>query len=173
MSNIKDNLERVFDHFYTGKTWYEKDDKFRLYINEDTVTWQIEYNHTVIAEVFEKNIDELDEYHTFLVVTMQNFKSDRTWNNARNKLIKYAEANNIFVIYVPQVDIGFGLIVRQPYEPIPEEDIFSNIIFMFDKRWPSRNICALAVWTTDDIQNIVGYAKDQDLYKAEDILTRV
>ena len=163
MSRI-DNLERIFDHFYTGKGWYEKTDKFRL--DDKTVI----YNHTPMGKLEENFIEELDEYHTFLIVTLQNFKSDRTWSSAKNALIKYAENHDIFVIYKWQIDIGFGLTTLTDYETIA---FCTHNIVAFDSTHKlvsaTKNYAEL-LGELPDKDEMIGIALDQSLYKASDIL---
>lgn len=96
----ENNYTRVFNHYYTGKGYYKKTDALRY----DLDNMCIKDHGTAIAYIT-SNDDGLD----FLVVDAHRYKNDQSGNRHKQELVKAAQNENIYVIFVPYIDLGFGI----------------------------------------------------------------
>ena len=100
------NATKVIDAFYYGNYYnFNKSDKLRL--TEDNV---ISDQNTAMGKIVEFWDDALDSYSQFLVLTMKNYKSQPTWKSHKLQLIRSAREHGLPVIFVPEIDIGFGVL---------------------------------------------------------------
>lgn len=139
----KTNADRMFDSYYEDFWYYRKDDSIRL--NEDFI---ITDNHTSIGIMVNGDYNELvDDYSNYILLTMQDFKSQRTWKTHRLQIAKSAINRGLPVIYVPEIDIGFGINVLSSYD--------NNLNDLYDK------LLSLAIQhKTDQIGAIIKYNAD-------------
>lgn len=106
----QNNAERVIGHYITA---------WALYARSDTLRMQDDYTitscGTPIGKIIPGELNQLDEYVDFLVLTAQDFKSQPSWRAHKRALAKAANNAGLLVVFVPQLDIGFGL-GEQSYE---------------------------------------------------------
>lgn len=103
----ENNYSRVFDHYYTGSVYYKKGDDLR-YNPDDR---QIYDRGTPIAYMVTDNYDD------YIVVDAHKYQKDNKGNRHKDNLVKYAMNNNIRVIFVPYIDVGFGKQIKSHYTP--------------------------------------------------------
>lgn len=173
----KRNAAKVLDNYFTGYSYYNKRDRMRLQDNEE-----ITNNGTLMAYIYE-NMNTYDDYvtSTYLVVSMQDFKSQPTWKKDRDDLVELAKSPDygMRVIFVPELDIGFG-VSKLDFNWL----IVSNIYFALNRyllkvaKFSTNNRNAvMAIKLTDNLYNkILGIAVDQvnpngTISLAEEILT--
>lgn len=95
----KRNAQAVINQYYTGWCDYKKSDRLRL--REDSIIYD---NGTPIAKImYGQNLEQ-----EYLIITLQNFKSQKTWRQDKKDLIEAALNENLKIIFVPKLDIGFG-----------------------------------------------------------------
>lgn len=94
------NASRIFEQYYVGG-YGKKGDKIRL---NDTC---IQSNGVSIAEIV--SLEDYEYYHDFLIVTMEHYKSKPNWESHKKQLVKEANKNDLPVLFVPTIDIGFGV----------------------------------------------------------------
>lgn len=106
----QNNAERVIGHYITA---------WALYARSDTLRMQDDYTitscGTPIGKIIPGELNQLNEYVDFLVLTAQDFKSQPSWRAHKRALAKAANNAGLLVVFVPQLDIGFG-IGKQSYE---------------------------------------------------------
>ena len=49
--------------------------------------------------------DEYGRYQSFMILTMQNFKSQPNWSKQKRQLAQAANKQDIMVLFVPHIDI--------------------------------------------------------------------
>ena len=104
--NKETNADRLLeDLLLYGTFWAKKTDRLRLSDNGRTILSQ----GTPIGVFVSEYDDRSDCYQDFLVLTMQDFKSQPTWKKHKKDLIKAAHHQRLRVIFVPAMDIGFGV----------------------------------------------------------------
>lgn len=106
----QNNAERVIAHYITAWGIYARSDKLRM--QED---YTITSCGTPIGKIIPGEVNLLDECVDFLVLTAQDFKSQPSWRAHKRALAKAANDAGLLVVFVPQLDIGFGL-GEQSYE---------------------------------------------------------
>lgn len=106
----QNNAERVIAHYITAWGLYSRSDTLRM---QDDYT--ITSCGTPIGKIIPGELNQLDEYVDFLVLTAQDFKSQPSWRAHKRALAKAANNAGLLVVFVPQLDIGFGL-GEQSYE---------------------------------------------------------
>lgn len=90
--------EKIIYKYLNGERWFNKKDKLML-TKQDVI---MDYNAPLgYFEAIEIN----DRYIHFLVLTLQNFKSNKNWQRYKKQLIKAASYSLINVIFVNQIDI--------------------------------------------------------------------
>ena len=154
------NAEKIITGCYVGNYFGSKADKLRLIDN-------VIYDTGTPIGKFIEWWDELkDEYAQLLVLTMQDFKSQPSWKTHKKKLIEAANAQGLPVVFVPDIDIGFGTITRKlDFETIGKE------LIKVAKYSVVKSSAVLAAG-----QEILAYTYSQDLdegiVSAEEILCK-
>lgn len=98
------NSDRIMENFFNGTYYGSSKDKLRL--NGDN---EILDCGTIIGK-FVEGFDEFkNEYKQYLILTLQDFKSQPSWSKHKKDLIVAAKKAGIIVIFVPELDMGFGL----------------------------------------------------------------
>jgi tRNA(Arg) A34 adenosine deaminase TadA len=97
------NAEKIITGCYVGGYFGSKSDKLRLI---DNIIYDI---GTPIGKFVEWFDEVKDEYAQLLILTMQDFKSQPSWKTHKKRLAHAANAQGLPVIFVPQIDIGFGV----------------------------------------------------------------
>ena len=106
----QNNAERVIAHYITAWGIYARSDK--LHMRDD---YTITSCGTPIGKIIPGELNLLNECVDFLVLTAQDFKSQSSWRAHKRALAKAANEAGLLVVFVPQLDIGFGL-GEQSYE---------------------------------------------------------
>lgn len=94
------NADRVIEQYMYGG-YAQKSDKLRI-----DQSGQITSFSTPIAYIFDEEYK--DRYEQMLVISLQNFKSQSSWKSHQKSLVRAANKYGIPVIFVPELDIGFG-----------------------------------------------------------------
>ena len=108
MSHRETNAERVITGLFVGGCYPHKNDVLRL---RDNVVYS---QRTPIAKFIDEWDDEQDSYVQYLIVTLQDYKSQPSWKTHKKKLVEAALNSNLLVLFVPEFDIGFGISKVQP-----------------------------------------------------------
>ena len=136
----KRNAQAVINQYYTGWCDYKKGDRLRL--KDDNVIYN---NGTPIAKImYGQNLDQ-----EYLIVTLQNFKSQKTWRQDKKDLIEAALNENLKIIFVPKLDMGFGEVDTYQYS----DNIVSDLI-------------EVAKYSTEDIKTAVKVTTAQGMILA-------
>lgn len=98
------NVEKIFYAYTNGSVYYNKSDKLRLDENN-----RILDNGTPIGQFEEAYNEETDSFDNFLILTLQDFKSQPSWKNHKRQLALEANKQGFYVLFVPIIDIGFGI----------------------------------------------------------------
>ena len=99
----KKNANKLMEQYFMGIAYYNKKDRLRLDGNEI-------YNQGTIMAYIHEDTRSDDEYcvPTYMITTLQDYKSQKTWKQDKKDLIEIAVAENMRIIFVPELDIGFG-----------------------------------------------------------------
>lgn len=98
------NVEKIFYAYTDGSVYYNKSDKLRLDENNRIID-----NGTPIGFFDERYNEETDSFDNFLILTLQDFKSQPSWKNHKKQLALEANKQGFYVLFVPLIDIGFGI----------------------------------------------------------------
>ena len=131
------NVEKIFEAYTNGYTYYNKSDKLRLDENN-----RILDNGTPIGQFEEAYNEETDSFDNFLILTLQDFKSQPSWKNHKKQLALEANKQGFYVLFVPIIDIGFG--------------INSKIMYL------STSLNSIA----NDLLKVAKYSQDEDIKTA-------
>ena len=154
------NAEKIITGCYVGGYFGSKSDKLRLI---DNIIYD---TGTPIGKFIDKFDEVMDEYSQILVLTMQDFKSQPSWKTHKKKLAQAANAQGLAVVFVPQLDMGFGTVETIK---LLEDDLIKVAKYSQDE-----DIKTAAVLMAG--QEILAYTYNQDLDEgmvhAEDILCK-
>ena len=141
----QNNAERVIAHYITAWGIYARSDKLRM--QED---YTITSCGTPIGKIIPGEVNLLDECVDFLVLTAQDFKSQPSWRAHKRALAKAANEAGLLVVFVPQLDIGFG-VGEQSYE---DKEIYAV----------NKLLLRIAKYSTDpDIKTAAACFKEGDI----------
>lgn len=139
------NAERVISHYITAWGIYSRSDKLRM--RED---YTITSCGTPIGKIIQGEVNLLNECVDFLVLTAQDYKSQSSWRAHKRALAKAANDAGLLVVFVPQLDIGFG-IGKQSYE---DKEIYAV----------NKQLLRVAKYSTDpDIKTAAVCFKEGDI----------
>lgn len=158
MSYRQNNAERLLDNF--GWEYYGyKNDKLR--VQGDTIL----DTHTPIGKIVGRFNDEKDEYEQYLLLTMQDFKSQPSWRNHKLQLAKAASTRYTSVIFVPEIDIGFGDESTDMSVDIDLDKIYKDLlkVVKYSQDIEFKNACCAIILGYGEAPNkIVAYTYSQD-----------
>lgn len=97
----KNNAEETL--FSYGDFYYRKNNPIRI-SNEGIITSQ----NTIIGYIYDGEVSNGEMYYNFLVLTMQDFKSQKSWKTHKKQLAEAANKCGYMVIFVPNIDIFTG-----------------------------------------------------------------
>lgn len=98
----KTNADRMLESYMDGAYYYKKTDSIRL-TDDNIIT---DYN-TPIGRIEDLECED-GMYHQFVILSLQQFKSQRSWKAHIKQIVKAANKVSYFVLFVDSVDIGFG-----------------------------------------------------------------
>ena len=98
----KTNADRMFESYMDGSYYYKKTDSIRC-LDEQTIT---DYN-TPIGRIEDLECGD-GIYRQFVVLSLQQFKSQRNLKTHIKQIVKAAARAGYLVLFVDSVDIGFG-----------------------------------------------------------------
>ena len=110
----KTNADRMFESYMDGSYYYKKSDSIRL--TDDNI---ITDYHTPIGRLDDVELAD-GTYNQFVVLSLQEFKSQRNLKAHINQIVKAAARAGYLVLFVDHVDIGFG-------EPLVYEDTIIHV----------------------------------------------
>lgn len=167
------NSDRVIENFFTGKHYGQSGDKLRL--NDDN---EILDCGTIIGKIIEEFDNFKDEYRQYLILTLQSFRSQPSWNKHKKDLIAAAKKAGLIVIFVPELDIGFGLTKNKGvYNSTPINEFYSDLLKI--AKYSTEDIkaasCLIKPGFGEYKDEVVAYTYNQTdnngvLQHAEDIL---
>ena len=105
---MSSNAERIFEQYMNGD-WGKPNDKIRLRGQE------IMSEGTIIGHIHEYE-DEYEYTRRIIIFTLQNFKRHRLWKTHRKQLVIAANKAGFPVIFVDQLDMGFGIMFEETEE---------------------------------------------------------
>lgn len=94
------NVEQTLMSYLTGDFYYRKNNPIRISQN-GIITSQ----NTIIGYLYDGETNDGERYYNFLVLTMQNFKSQRNWQTHKKQLAQAANKQGYMVVFVPEIDI--------------------------------------------------------------------
>ena len=160
MKHRETNAEKIITGCYIGGYFGNKADKLRLI---DNIIYDM---GTPIGKCLDKFDETMDEYSQLLILTMQDFKSQPSWKTHKKKLVKAANAQGLPVIFVPQLDMGFGKTEITQWS--------TDELIKVAKYSQDEDIKTAAVLMAG--QEVIAYTYNQDLDEgmvhAEDILCK-
>lgn len=150
------NAEKIIAKYLGEYVSLSKKDTIRFSIDCDNNFMICDYN-TPMGYIKEMYIEQEDIYRTFLVLTMENYKSQPSWKLHKRALAKAANAQGIYVIFVNQLDIGFGI---DPPSKSTTVDVYYDKLLELYKLSPLKtNTCLM--FLEDDTTTDIFYAFDQ------------
>ena len=169
---MSSNAARIFEQYYNGD-YAHSGDQIRL--RDDDILSQ----GTIIGRIESLEVGE-DYYEQFLILSLQNFKSQKNWKTHKKQLAKAANKAGLPVIIVPELDIGFGLDERQVdyIVPISFDDIIAKQLIEVAKYSQDEDIktaaCAILPGYCMKQDKVLAYSYNQyidgEFRHAEDIL---
>lgn len=110
---MSSNAERIFEQYMNGD-WGKPKDKIRLR-GQDILS-----EGTLIGYIYEYD-DEYEFTQRIVVLTLQDFKSRPSWKKHRKQLALAANKAGFPVLFVEQLDMGFGLMYDITEDAIPAQ----------------------------------------------------
>lgn len=107
------NAERIFEQYMNGD-WGKPNDKIRLR-GQDILS-----EGTPIGYIYEYE-DECEFTQRIVLLTLQDFKSQRSWKTHRKQLAMAANKAGFPVVFVDQLDMGFGIMYEIAEDTIPAQ----------------------------------------------------
>ena len=107
------NAERIFEQYMNGD-WGKPNDKIRLR-GQDILS-----EGTPIGYIHEYE-DECEFTQRIVLLTLQDFKSQRSWKTHRKQLAMAANKAGFPVVFVEQLDMGFGIMYDIAEDTIPAQ----------------------------------------------------
>lgn len=114
------NADRCFEHFVYGNWKYKSTDKLRL--NSDTN--EFFYKGTLIGLIDMLYLEKTDVYYTYICLPIKTFKSDSGYATQVKALYKSAIKYGYNVVFVDELDLGFG---TSPIWDLYPSQIYKNI----------------------------------------------
>ena len=109
---MSNNADRIFEQYMNGD-WGKPMDKIRL--REQTILSE----GTPIGYIYEYEDYEYTE--RIVLLTLQNFKSQRSWKTHRKQLAAAANKAGFPVLFVDKLDMGFGIEYDIAEDTIPNK----------------------------------------------------
>ena len=116
------NAQRVIENYVNCTFWSEPKDQLRM----DKLTYEITDRGTPIGKIVDGEISE-DWWATFLVLTRQDFKSQPNWRTHKKQLAQAANENGIYVVFVDQLDMGFGVRDTSGTKATETEEVYKTL----------------------------------------------
>lgn len=110
---MSSNAERIFEQYINGD-WGKPNDKIRLR-GQDILS-----EGTLIGYIHEYE-DEYEYTQRIILLTLQDFKRQRSWKTHRKQLAMAANKAGFPVIFVNQLDMGFGIDYDITEDTIPAQ----------------------------------------------------
>lgn len=151
----ENNFVRLFDHYHTGNTYYKKTDALRYDINDSS----IKDHGTIIGYIVSNYTD--DFYEDFMLISARNYKRDPSSQRRKQSLVQEAMKDGFFVIFVPELDIGFGL-TEKKYN---QEKVIDLLLKMRPMHY--QTIDGVCIYSEDQV---IGYTFAQRGYSAAEIM---
>ena len=107
------NAERIFEQYMNGD-WGKPNDKIRLR-GQDILS-----EGTPIGYIHEYE-DECEFTQRIVLLTLQDFKSQHSWKTHRKQLAMAANKAGFPVVFVDQLDMGFGIMYDIAEDTIPAQ----------------------------------------------------
>ena len=107
------NAERIFEQYMNGD-WGKPNDKIRLR-GQDILS-----EGTPLGYIHEYE-DECEFTQRIVLLTLQDFKSQRSWKTHRKQLAMAANKAGFPVVFVDQLDMGFGIMYDIAEDTIPAQ----------------------------------------------------
>ena len=107
------NAERIFEQYMNGD-WGKPNDKIRLR-GQDILS-----EGTPIGYIHEYE-DEYEFTQRIVLLTLQDFKSQHSWKTHRKQLAMAANKAGFPVVFVDQLDMGFGIMYDIAEDTIPAQ----------------------------------------------------
>lgn len=162
------NAERIFEVYFNGG-YFKNSDKLRLVQGPSTLIY---YKGTMIGYIIDEEYEPLDRYIQMVVLTLQDYKSDKSWKRTKQELAKAANKYGLAVLFVPEFDIGFGVNkFKQQIDDYYCEDLIKIAKYSQDKEIKSA-CCAINL--DDKLTETMVYSYNQriddEYVHAEDII---
>ena len=161
------NAQRVIENYVTASFWSEPKDEIRL-----TRDYEITDRGTIIGKIVDGQVSE-DWWLTFLVLTMQDFKSQPNWKKHKLQLARAANENGLYVIFVDQLDNGFGVRKTANTKVTEMNEVYKQLIklakYSQDEDLQTAAMCFKEgeVFAASYNQRILGH-----MYHAEDVVVK-
>ena len=110
---MSSNAERIFEQYMNGD-WGKPNDKIRLR-GQDILS-----EGTPIGHIHEYE-DEYEFTQRIVLLTLQDFKRQRSWKTHRKQLAAAANKAGFPVVFVNQLDMGFGIDYDITEDTIPAQ----------------------------------------------------
>lgn len=164
--------QKIIDAYFNSDYYFTKNDKLRVDAN-GVITSQ----NTIIG-YFDEREDKYGKYQNFLILTLQNFKSQPSWKTHKEQLAKAANEAGYKVIFVKTIDIFYGEIEEPKsdvYKVIPLSQSYKELLEVA-KYSQDEDIktacCGILLEDMEDV--VIGYTYNQkidgEFIHAEDIL---
>lgn len=115
------NAQRVIENYVNCSLWAEPKDQIRIDKN-----YEIASRGTPIGKIVDGEISE-DWWATFLVLTLQDFKSQPNWRTHKRQLAQAANENGLYVVFVDQLDMGFGVRDTSGTKATETEEVYKTL----------------------------------------------
>ena len=161
------NITRVLDAYcYSNFYGFHKNDRIRI-----TEDYEIYDTHTLMGKIESVYNKETDTYKDYLILTLQDFKSQPSWKKHKMQLAKMANKYGLRVIFVPELDIGFAI---SPVYNIDMKKLIDLIKLVPTPEYPIPNYqyMALIAYCNDEVVALT-YTQclEGEYIKAEEIIT--
>lgn len=168
--------EELVNAYLYRRTYFNKANSIKL--DEDNRV----YDRNTIMAYFWESPDYYDDegglracefnLGPFMIVTLQNFKSQSSWKTHKEKLIKAAIDAGIFVIFVKEIDMFEGEPINDAaiyYKPTHPEDYVSILKYLLTFTFKDAG-CLVAPGFGINEDTLVGCAVPQHGYTPTEIL---
>ena len=118
-----------------------------------------------------------NEFNQILVITMQDFKSQPSWKIHKKQLAKAANNWGYEVVFIPEIDIGFGQANYQTsHKPKGYNEYVDDLIKVAKYSKDDIKTACVAINSIANVDTILSYSYNQfidgEWKHAEDILCR-
>lgn len=101
------NAERLLEGYILDREfWWKPKDRLKLFPILGDEKYIIKNCGTPIAYIISNSYKDI--VYDILIVTLENFKSHKSWSRDKKALIEAAHKYNVLVVFIPSIDIGFG-----------------------------------------------------------------